>query len=82
MNILYPGLVGNFFIFFLVYLLVLFWLVHKSHMVLIFLLTQSSYIFQLVLNKCSPVCPVNRWNFDMKILFPGSIAECAWSITL
>ena len=48
MNSLYPGLVGNFFNF-LVHLLALFWLVHRSHMVPIFLLIQSSCILQLVL---------------------------------
>ena len=38
--------------------------------------------FAVGLSKCSPLCPVIWWNFDMVILFPGSIAECAWSITL
>ena len=49
MNTLYPGLVGNFFIFSLVHMLALFWLVHRSHMVPIFLFIQSSCILQLVL---------------------------------
>ena len=38
MNTLYPGLVGSFFIFFFGTFLVLSWLVHKLHMVPIFLL--------------------------------------------
>ena len=49
MNTLYPGLVGNFFIFSLVHLLALFLLVHRFHMVPIFLLIKSSCILQLVL---------------------------------
>ena len=76
MNTLYPGVVGNFFILSLVHLLAFFWLVHRSHMVPIFLLIQSSCIFAVGLNKCSQVCPVIWWNFNMEILFPGSITEC------
>ena len=48
-NTLYPGLVGNLFIFSLVHSLALFRLVHRSHMVPISLLIQSSFILQLVL---------------------------------
>ena len=63
MNTLYPGLVGNFFIFSLVYSLVLFWLVHKSHMVPIFLLTQCYWLsaLQMLLSQFSNflgACPV------------------------
>ena len=49
MNTLYPGLVDTFIIFSLIHSLALFWLVHRSHMVPIFLLIQSSCILQLVL---------------------------------
>ena len=49
MNTLYPGLVGNFFIFSLLLSLALFWLIHRPHMVPIFLLYQSSCILELVL---------------------------------
>ena len=49
MNTLYPGLVGTFIIFSLIHSLALFWLVHRSPMVPIFLLIQSSCILQLVL---------------------------------
>ena len=49
MNTLYTGLVGNFFIISLVHSLALFSLVHRSHMVPIFMLIQSSCILQLVL---------------------------------
>ena len=47
MNTLYPGLVSTFFLFSLVNLLALFWLVHRSHMVPIFLFIQSSCILLL-----------------------------------
>ena len=49
MNILYLGLVGTFFIFFFGTLTCLFLLVHRSHMVPIFLLIQSSCILLLAL---------------------------------
>ena len=49
MNTLYTGLVGNFFVISLVHSLALFSLVHRSHMVPIFMLIQSSCILQLVL---------------------------------
>ena len=77
MNTLYPGLVGNFFIFFF-----------GMFTCLILAHTQISHganfpvnsifmYFAVGLNKGSSVCPVIWWNFDMEILFPGSIAECA-----
>ena len=47
MNTLYPGLVGTSFIFSLLHSLALFWLVHRSHMVPIFLLIQFSCILLL-----------------------------------
>ena len=48
MNTLYPsGLIGTFSSFSLAHLLALFWIVHRSHMVPIFLLFQSSCIMLL-----------------------------------
>ena len=77
MNTLYPGLVGNFFNFFFgtftCLILACALISHGAN----FPANSIFMYFAVGLNKCSPVCPVIRWNYDMEILFPGSIAECA-----
>ena len=77
MNNLYPGLLGTCFSFFLgTFAYLSFTCAHISH--------GSSFpvnfmpIFSaFVLRRCSPVCPVIWWNFQIGILFPGSISACA-----
>ena len=77
MNNLYPGLLGTCFSFFFgMFACLIFACAHISH--------RSSFpvnfmpIFSaVVLRRCSPVCPVIWWNFQIGILFPGSITACA-----
>ena len=77
MNILYPGLlVACFSFFFGTFACLIFACAHISH--------GSSFPFNfmpifsaIVLRRCSPVCPVIWWNFQIGILFPGSITTCA-----
>ena len=77
MNTLYPGLVGDFFfVFFGTFACLILACAQISHGAN-FPVNSIFMYFAVGLNKCSPVCPVIWWNFDMEIFFPGSIAECA-----
>ena len=82
MNTLYPGLVGSFLIFFFGIFACLVLACAQTSYGANFPVNSIFIYFAVGLNRCSPVCPVIWWNFDIEIIFSGSIAECAWSNTL
>ena len=77
MNNLYPGLLGTCFSFFIgTFACHIFACTHISHgssLPVNFMPIFSA----VVLRRCSPVCPVIWWNFQIGILLPGSITVCA-----
>ena len=77
MNILYPGLLGTCFCFYFgTFACLIFTCVHTSHgssFPVNFIPMVSAVVFR----RCSPACPVIWWNFQIGILFPGSVAACA-----
>ena len=82
MNTLYPGLVVTFFIFFFGTFACLILACAKISHGANFPANSFFMYFAVGFSKCSPGCQVIWLNFPMESFIPGSITECAWSITL
>ena len=77
MSNLYPGLLGTCFSFFFgTFACLIFACAHVSHgssFPVYFMPIYSAVVFIM----CPQVCPIIWWNFQIGILFPGSITACA-----